>query len=79
MVGVTLVISVLGVLNGATALQTLPMVILMALAYFNLKKGNKNNVWIVILSISMALINFSIYSWWDVAIWSLLAVAFWKE
>ena len=68
-------IIILSIINGATGMQILPFILLAVLAYEH-SAGRNVATWIVVLSIVMAILNFIIYSWVDVAVWGLLAISY---
>jgi len=79
MMFVTLVISFFALFNGTTPLQFAPIIAFMFLAYQNVFQEWKNNSTIVLLSVFMLIINLSIMAGWDILMWGLIMIAFWKE
>lgn len=73
----TAVMLVFSLFANVTGLQLAPFIVLGILVYFHTKQ-DKVNLYIVCLSLIMAVLNMFIYSWLDVVIWGLFAIAYWK-
>ncbi len=73
----TITLTIFGILFGMTGLQALPFILAIGLMYFIMFRGKEYNVWLVVLSILMVLMNLAI-SLIDAAVWALIAMAFWR-
>ena len=72
------ILVILASFNEATALQLLPFVALGVLAYFEMYQKKNVNLYIVLLSVGMVIINLLIPSYIDVVFWAVAGVAFWQ-
>jgi hypothetical protein len=77
--GVSLILVFYGILSGGTtALQAFPFYIYTTLAVLEMV-GKKLNVWLVILSGLMFLVNLTLFSLPDMIIWALVFALYIKE
>ena len=69
----------LAIIGGATALQLVPFVAFIIMAYFNIyKEMTETDIPLVIFGIVMVILNLAIYSWIDVILWGAVAL-FWSR
>jgi len=76
---VTVILTGLAALGGATGMQLLPLGIALGLMYMIVYQGKKWSIPLEVIAILMLLINLTIFSWIDIATWGLVIFAFAKE
>lgn len=74
-----IVLAALGVWMGATVGQMVPVVAFLVLAYLDLYKGKNVAVVVTVLAVLMILLNLQLGSVVDVALWALVAGAFYPR
>jgi hypothetical protein len=75
---ITLVVIVLILFTDVTALQVIPFIGSAILIWLQIFNKNKLNVWIMVLSGLMALLNLTMLSYVDIIYWIMVFVAFFK-
>ncbi len=85
-IAVSAILVFIGLLDASVKFsQAIPYIIFWALAYYNLKEKKKNNFWIVLLSILMAILNFVLainsgpLALFDVVVWITIAFLWWDD
>lgn len=77
--GVGVIFLVLGVATSTvTPLQLLPFVVAILMIYGYEKEQMNLKTWILILSVFMTIVNFSVKAYIDTAFWATLTYAWWK-
>jgi hypothetical protein len=74
-----LALGVLAIMNDATLAQMLPVAGFLVLAYLDLYKGKNVGIPTTVLAVLMILLNLSLGSTIDVAMWALVAGAFYPR
>lgn len=74
-----LVLGALAMVGGATVTQLLPVAGFLVLAYLDLYKGKNVGIIITVIAALMILVNLSIGSVIDIAMWALVAGAFYPR
>lgn len=74
-----LVLAALGIWMGATVGQMVPVAVFLVLAYLDLYKGKNVSVVVTVLAVLMILLNLQLGSVVDVALWALVAGAFYPR
>jgi len=75
---ITAILTFLACLGNATGLQAFPFFLALALMYFIVYRGKNWNLWLIVLSGLMFLINLYSVSWVDMIVWLTIIVAYIK-
>jgi len=76
---IMVVVTILCAIGEATGLQLLPLALASGLIGFDVYGKKDMRVAILVTSILMVLINLSLLSWIDVALWVFIAIVFSKK